>query len=113
MQPAHLFKFHPTLGGQEQQGPEHTDTIGVNQYLFYWFNDCLGLGGRAEWWKSDQGGFGSDSYYEITGGVNYKPMANLVIRPEVRYQWSPDNNATPAQSIVPVDEFVYQHHRKD
>ena len=22
-------KFHPTLGGQEQQGPEHTDTIGV------------------------------------------------------------------------------------
>ena len=98
------YVFQSDLLSVSPIGGGHTDTIGVNQYLFYWFNDCLGLGGRAEWWKSDQGGFGSDSYYEITGGVNYKPMANLVIRPEVRYQWSPDNNATPAQSIVPVDE---------
>jgi hypothetical protein len=31
----------------------------------------------------------STSYYELTGGVNYHANANLVIRPEIRYDWSP------------------------
>ena len=74
------------------------DTIGINQYLLYWFNDCVGVGGRAEWWKLD-----GDSFYAITGGVNYKPMANLIIRPEVRYQWSPAQNNL-AMPAFPVDE---------
>ncbi|MFG0297308.1 MAG: outer membrane beta-barrel protein [Maioricimonas sp. JB045] len=60
------------------------DTIGVNQYLIYTVNDHLGVGSRFEWWKSD-----GTSYYEMTYGVNVKPHANLVIRPEVRYQWAP------------------------
>lgn len=60
------------------------DTIGVNQYLIYTVNDHLGVGSRMEWWKAD-----GTSYYEMTYGVNVKPHANLVIRPEVRYQWAP------------------------
>lgn len=59
-------------------------TIGINQYLFYTVNECVKAGVRAEWWKAD-----GVSYNEITGGVNIRPHANLVIRPELRYQWSP------------------------
>ena len=82
-----------------------TNTIGINQYLIYALSDKIGIGGRAEWWKAD-----GVSYYSITGGVNIKPMANLVIRPELRYQWSPSgenfsgiaNNANPVG--LPVNE---------
>ena len=31
----------------------------------------------------------STSYNELTGGLNYQANANLVIRPEIRYDWSP------------------------
>jgi len=74
------------------------ETIGINQYLIYSVSDCVGVGGRAEWWKAN-----GDSYYSITAGVNYKPMANLTLRPEVRYQWSPAANNSAA-ALVPVDE---------
>jgi Putative beta-barrel porin-2, OmpL-like. bbp2 len=65
--------------------------VGVNQYLFYTLNDCWALGGRAEWWKSNGVAYGngeSASYQEITGGLNYKPHANVVVRPEIRYNWT-------------------------
>lgn len=75
------------------------DTIGINQYLIYWLFDELGLGGRVEWWKN-----GSTSYYEITGGINIKPLPNLIIRPEGRYQWSPaaDKSSGIASASNPV-----------
>lgn len=70
---------------------------GVSQYLFYTLNDCWKLGGRAEWWKSNNVVAGDDiSFYNIAGGVNYRPQANLVIRPEVRYDWTPAEDAVNA-----------------
>jgi Putative beta-barrel porin-2, OmpL-like. bbp2 len=60
------------------------DQVSINQYLFYNYTDCLALGGRMEWWKTD-----GISFYETTSGVNYRPHANLIFRPEVRKQWSP------------------------
>jgi len=60
------------------------DTVGINQYLIYKYSDCVGIGGRLEWWKFD-----GTSLYVATGGVNYKPHANLIFRPEIRQQWSP------------------------
>lgn len=76
------------------------DNVGINQYLLYTVSDCLGLGARFEWWKGDNvTGFqphnavlpatGSFSYYEATLGANIRPHANMVIRPEVRFDWSP------------------------
>ncbi|MEM6331491.1 MAG: outer membrane beta-barrel protein [Planctomycetota bacterium] len=56
------------------------DQIGINQYLFYTLNDCMALGGRFEWWKSD-----SQDFYEVTLGANYRPHANIVVRPEIRF----------------------------
>jgi hypothetical protein len=67
------------------------NTIGVNQYLFYTLNDKLKAGVRGEWWK-----FNGVSVYDFTAGVNIRPHANLVIRPEWRYRWSPTLNDDPA-----------------
>jgi hypothetical protein len=58
------------------------DQIGINQYLLYHCNECFALGGRLEWWKTD-----GTSFNEFTLGANFKPHANLVVRPEIRYDW--------------------------
>ena len=65
---------------------------GVNQYFFYKVNDCWSIGGRFEWLYDQDGAFvqpglASGNYYNLTGGVNWKPHANLIVRPEVRYDW--------------------------
>lgn len=85
--------------GDPDAGTTRTEAFGVNQYLLYWLNDSFGVGGRFEWWKT-----GSDNYLVATAGVNVKPIANINVRPEIRYQWSPDNPANPA---VPDDEFIF------
>ncbi|MEM8865377.1 MAG: outer membrane beta-barrel protein [Planctomycetota bacterium] len=76
----------PTLGGNDQ--------IGINQYLFYTLSERVALGTRLEWWKSD-----GQSFNEVTFGVNYRPHANVVIRPEYRYDWTPTDNGYGANSV--------------
>ncbi|MCP4785762.1 MAG: porin [Fuerstiella sp.] len=56
--------------------------VGLNQYLIKTISDRIGVGVRSEWWKSD-GAF----QYAVTGGVNVRAADNLIIRPEVRYDW--------------------------
>ncbi|MCP4171240.1 MAG: porin [Fuerstiella sp.] len=95
-------------------GTQRSD-VGINQYLLYSVNDCLGFGARYEWWKSNgpfsMGGTGlkpagrSDSYYALTLGANYKPHANVTIRPEWRYdrgQSITDHN----QGMFAVDMII-------
>ena len=65
-------------------GSTAEDIIGLNQYLFYSVSDCLSLGTRVEWWKSN-----GMSFYEATAGLNIRPHANFVIRPEFRKDWVP------------------------
>ena len=47
-------------------------------------------------WKSNAITGESASFYELTGGINYKPHANVVIRPEIRYNWAPGEEAASA-----------------
>jgi hypothetical protein len=65
-------------------------TIGINQYLIYTISEKVGVGGRAEWWKAN-----GSSVYQLTAGVNFRPIPNLIIRPEIRYQWSPHYDQFP------------------
>jgi hypothetical protein len=74
------------------------DQIGINQYLFYKSSDCLGYGARFEWWKND----GVD-IYGLTYGVNYRPHANLVFRPEIRHNWAA--NEAEANAFYGTGEF--------
>ena len=88
------------------------EDVGINQYLFYTVNDCLAVGSRLEWWKSNNdantGINQATSFYEVTFGVNYKPQANVVVRPEIRYDWTPADVAFAAGSGgVDYDQTVF------
>jgi hypothetical protein len=80
-----------------------TDTagnqIGINQYLIYSVSDCLGVGGRVEWWRNN-----GVSWYEATAGLNYKPTANLTVRPEIRQEWNPSTNYD--EVIFGIDAYL-------
>ena len=75
-------------------------TVGLNNYLFYTVNDQIKIGSRSEWWKLN-----GTSFYEMTVGVNVKPMNNLVVRPEIRYQWSPGGAGNAFG--IPVDQTIF------
>jgi len=80
------------------------DQIGINQYLIYKVSDCVSAGTRLEWWKSD-----GVSTCGATFGVNVRPSANLVLRPEVRHLWSPAGTlATQNQdeTIFGIDAII-------
>lgn len=85
-------------------GPDY-ETVGFNNYLIYWATDRVGFGGRGEWWKAQ-----GVSYYEVTAGVNFKPHANFIVRPEVRYQWAPaadGPNANNPIGIPSLEEAIF------
>jgi hypothetical protein len=76
------------------------DNVGLNFYTFREINDRISFGTRSEWWKGDNvtgyaphGGVapaaGSHSHYASTYGLNVKANGNVMVRPEVRYNWSP------------------------
>jgi hypothetical protein len=70
---------------------QNAEWYSIVQYLTYQATDTWGLGVRGEWFR-DQNGFrysaGEASYYDVTAGLNWKPQSWLMIRPEVRYDWS-------------------------
>lgn len=101
------YVFQNDIGIQENASPgtgftSDAEWYGINQYLFYTLNDCWKFGTRFEWFRDDDGvrvgavrpsndsvptsGFAGD-FFEITGGLNWTPHANLIVRPEVRYDW--------------------------
>lgn len=76
---------------------------GLNSYLFYAINDCWSFGVRSEWFR-DEDGFritgnplDAGNWFDVTAGLNYKPNANVVIRPEVRVDWFDASNDAVAQ----------------
>lgn len=71
--------------------PDDNSWYGISQYLTYKINECWSFGGRIEWFRDDDGvrviaGDAGD-YNEMSAGINYKPHANILIRPELRYDW--------------------------
>ena len=73
--------------GLAQRGDRHWG--GVNQYLLYEINERWGMGMRFEWFNDRDGArMGlAGNYYNCTAGVNWRPHANLVFRPELRVDW--------------------------
>ena len=81
------------------------DTIGWNNYLIYQATDRVGIGARGEWWKAQ-----GVSYNQVTLGVNVKPCANFILRPELRYQWAPaaqGNNANNQIGIPNLGDGIF------
>ncbi len=84
-----------------------TEWYGLLSHLTYDVKDNLTAGIRGEWFR-DQNGFRVCSpartaavcqpgtYYAITAGLNWKPLAWLNVRPNVRYDWSTGTSAFDA-----------------
>jgi hypothetical protein len=93
--------------GTEQNAPApgvQAEWYGLNQYLLYTINPAWVANLRVEWMRDDDGvriagpgnipgvyawsGRGyAGNFYGITGGLNWRPIANLVVRPECRWDW--------------------------
>lgn len=82
-------------------------SYGAVNYLFYTINDCWKWGTRAEWWKSNQSTTDIISYYEVTTGLNYKASANLIVRPEVKFNWCPAQDNFEAQTGGDFNETLF------
>ncbi len=86
------YVFQHDLGSNYSTGAADSQWYGVSNYLIRKINDCWSFAGRIEWFQDPQGarisgGDNPGNYYEVTGGFNYKPHANITIRPELRYDW--------------------------
>lgn len=94
------------LDTQDSAGNRIRNSRGINQYLIYQLNEKLAVGTRFEWWNvsEDSVGFygdnanlgalaaltdsvGSTDVYALTIGLNYRPHANVLVRPEVRWDF--------------------------
>lgn len=87
----------------------------IVQYLTWQFEEKLGVGGRAEWFRDQNGtryGIPDTGYYEFTLGMNWKPFKWLAVRPEVRYDWADgpgkvyDNGKENSQWLLGTDFVV-------
>jgi Putative beta-barrel porin-2, OmpL-like. bbp2 len=83
------------------------EDVGVNQYLFYTLNDCWKVGSRAEWWKSNNVTGDAQSFYQVAAGLNYHASSNLVVRPEIRYNWTPAEEAYQAAINENFNQWVF------
>ncbi len=86
------YVFQHDLGTNYNIGVDDNQWYGISNYLIRKINDCWSFAGRVEWFQDPQGArvSGGDSpgnYGEITCGFNYRPHANVTIRPELRYDW--------------------------
>lgn len=92
----------------------------LNNYLLFKLNDCWALGTRLEWFQDPQGARvnpGSlGNYYSASVGVNYKPHANVTVRPELRYDWFdgfagastlPFNDGTKSSQLCGGLDFIF------
>ncbi|WP_372722853.1 porin [Novipirellula sp.] len=81
------------LDTEDRAGATARETFDINQYLIYTINDCWSYGTRFEWYDAKSGVLaGNDvDVYALTAGVNYKPHANVTVRPEIRYDWVEGN----------------------
>lgn len=96
-----LYVYDGGANGFAPRGLTHAygDYYGVAGYAQYVINDYLIANARAEWFHSYLGGVTAPTtnQYEVTLGVTIKPMPkdpigqNLMIRPEVRYDFSEDH----------------------
>ncbi|GAB6165712.1 hypothetical protein JCM19992_17120 [Thermostilla marina] len=106
-------------GNQEWANGGSSQWYGLNQYFLYTINDCWKAGMRVEWFHDGDGvrvsglGVGNQTagsfpgdFYEITAGLNWTPHPNLIVRPELRWDWY---EADGAVASYPYDAGDLDH----
>ncbi len=97
------YVFQHDFGTNTGLGAGDNEWYGINQYLQYEINGCWSVGTRYEWFRDDDGARvigAAGHFHEISLGVNYRPHANLVVRPELRWDWF---DADAAGGPLPFD----------
>lgn len=106
------------LDSEDAAGATVRDTFGINQYLFRTINDCVAYGARFEWWNVDadsQGFLGDNAIpaaitandfnvYALTLGANFRPHANVTIRPEIRWDWVDNTDSLAAADFEILED---------
>ena len=80
---------NPTTAGN----PTLASWYGIDQYLFRTINERWKAGLRFEWFRDENGsrvpGAGqTGDYFELTAGLNWTPNQHVVVRPELRWDWT-------------------------
>lgn len=108
------------LDTEDAAGNRIRNSLGINQYLIYQLNEKLAVGSRFEWWNisEDSVGFYGDNanlgalaaltdsagrtdVYGLTVGLNYRPHANVLIRPELRWDFvKEDRDVLNAADVI-------------
>jgi Putative beta-barrel porin-2, OmpL-like. bbp2 len=104
---------NPTTGTRHD-----TKWYGTTINVFYNLDPKLKLGARAEWFRDEDGtrtaqlgrpGFAAD-FVALTLGLTYKPYRSVSIRPELRFDYSPDarpyNDQTSHFQFVPAVDLI-------
>ncbi len=98
----HVYGF--TNNGDLYNAGNDAEFYSLVNYLYYEMNPCWSAGMRLEWFRDDDGsrvaGVGSIGRYGWTSppgfagdfgalsvGLNWRPHANIVVRPELRWDW--------------------------
>jgi hypothetical protein len=99
---------------------------GVNQYLVYEFHECWSAGLRVEWFRDQDntrvgvpitfasGGpaFQGQDYVGLTAGLHWKPHPNVLLRQEIRWDYS-NVESNPGAPGVPPGVRPYSDRRDD
>jgi hypothetical protein len=100
-------------GKEPEAGTDRTVAAwyGINQYLFYTINESWKAGMRFEWFTDLHGArVPSDShttnYFEMTSGLNWTPSERIMVRPELRWDWSATPGATPFGDGTRSNQFL-------
>ena len=101
------YVFHHFYGWQEDGTSQGNVArwYGIDQYLYYRVSRTVRLGTRFEWFRDEDGtrvGLNSTAnpnnpplpgnYFSLTAGLNYTPVSNFVVRPEVRWDFTSDTS---------------------
>lgn len=129
------YVFQNDIGKQDNGVAPGVDAewYGINQYLYYTVNDCWKLGVRGEWFRDDDGtrlaaapiraggaanaagllgvpltvpGDLAGNYYNLAVGANWTPSSNLIIRPEMRWDWSDGTVVRPYDDFTKDSQFI-------
>ncbi|WP_161602433.1 outer membrane beta-barrel protein [Tautonia marina] len=93
---------------------QNTEWYGFANWFLYELDPKLTAVWRSEIFRDDDGvifGTTSDTYYEMTLGLNYKPRPWFWVRPEVRFDWSQtgtpyDDGQAGSQITLNVDAIL-------
>lgn len=116
------YVFHHWLGWQEDGGlggRSNAVWYGLDQYLLYKLCDKAKAGARLEWFKDEDGtrvGLNRPSnltnpplpgdYFSVSLGVNFAPCCNVMIRPELRYDWQTNNPRNAFNDRTKDNQFM-------